>query len=131
MRLININSFFALSYLILLTPIEKDIKRSFCSSKFVVTCHFTANRCCETFPECCETYPVYCKTFPNGCETFPICCEKFPVCCETFQICNQTFSVHDNGQDKVKGWVRGISLLGLGSKVVKNIIKELKKVLLL
>ena len=66
---------------------------------FKVTCHFTANRCCETFP----------------------------VCCETFPICNQTFSVHDHGQDKVKGWVRGISLLGLGSKIVKNIIKELKK----
>ena len=74
-----------------------------------VTCHFTAN---------------------GYCETFPVCCEKFPVCCETFPIYNQTFSVHDNGQDKVKGWVRSISLLGLGSKVVKNIIKEWKKVLL-
>ena len=65
MRLININSFFALSYLVLLTPIGKDIKRSFCSSTFVVTCHFKANRCCETFPECCETYPVCGETFPK------------------------------------------------------------------
>ena len=69
------------------------------SSKFfsvkLVTCHFTANRCCETFPDCCET-------FPDRCETFPVCCESFP-------ICNQTFSVNDNGHDKLKGWVRGIS----------------------
>ena len=48
-------------------------------------------------------------------------------CCETFPICNQTFSVYDNGQGKIKGWVRGISSLGLGSKVVENIIKDLKK----
>ena len=84
MRLININSFFALSYLILLTPIGKDIKRSFCSSTFVVTCHFKANRCCETFPECCETFPVCCEKFPVCCDSFPVCCETFLVCCNTF-----------------------------------------------
>ena len=61
-----------------------------------VTCHFTANWCCETFPECCET-------FPDRCETFP-------VCCESFSICNQTFSVYDNGQDKAIGWVRDPNL---------------------
>ena len=70
-----------------------------------VTCHFTANRCCETFPDCCETFPVCCETFPDRCETFPVCCEFFSDCCEKFQ----TFSVYENGQDKVKGWVRVIS----------------------
>ena len=89
----------------------------------MVTCHFTASWCCETFPECCETLPVCCGTFPD-------CCEKLPVCCESFPIRNQTFSVHDNGQHKVKGWVRGISSLGVGSKVGENIIKGLKKSLL-
>ena len=38
-----------------------------------VACHFTANRCCETFPDCCEN-------FPDCCETFPVCCE---ICPET------------------------------------------------
>ena len=52
---------------------------SFCILQ-MMTCHFTANSCCETFPECCETFP----------------------------ICNQTFSVYGNSQDKVKGWVSGI-----------------------
>ena len=68
----------------------------------LVTCHFTANGCCETFPDCCET-------FPDCCESFPDCCERFPVCCESFPICNQTFSFNDNGHDKLKGWVRDIS----------------------
>ena len=100
------------------------ILKSYCT-KYMVTCHFTANWCCETFPECCETFPVCCETFPDRCENFPVCCaifpdccESFPECCETFPICNQTFSVYENCQDKVKGWVRGISLQGLGSKVV-------------
>ena len=48
-------------------------------------------------------------SFPVCCETFPDCCKTFPVCCESFPICNQTFSVNDNGHDKLKGWVRGIS----------------------
>ena len=38
---------------------------------------------------------------------------------KNFQFYNQTFSVDDNGQDKDKGWVRGISSLGLGSKLLK------------
>jgi len=89
----------------------------------LVTCHFTANGCCETFLVCCETFPVCCETFPDCCETFPDCCESFP-------ICNQTFSFNDNGHDKLKGWVRDISQLRPGSKIVENNIKNLKKVLL-
>ena len=80
----------------------------------MVTCHCTANRCCETFLECCET--------------FLVCRETFIDCCESFSICDQTFAVNDNGQDKLKGWVRGIFLLGSGSKVVENNPKDLKKV---
>ena len=68
----------------------------------LVTCHFTANWCCETFPDRCETFPVCCEIFPD-------CCESFPECCETFPNCYQTFPVNDNGQGKIKGWVRGIS----------------------
>ena len=58
----------------------------------MVTCHFTANRYCKTFPECCETFPVCCETFPNRCETFPVCCETFPTCCESFPDCCESFS---------------------------------------
>ena len=44
----------------------------------LVTCHFTANSCCETFSVCCETFPTCCETFPDCCETFTFCCENFP-----------------------------------------------------
>ena len=96
----------------------------------MVTCHFTANRCCETFPVCCETFSVCCETFPTCCETFPDCCETFLVCCEKFPNCYQTFSFNDNGHDKLKGCVTDISQLRPGSKIVENNIMDLKKVLL-
>ena len=57
----------------------------------MVTCHFTANGCCETFPVCCETFPDCCETFPVCCENFPVCCENFPDYCETFSDCCESF----------------------------------------
>ena len=43
---------------------------------------------------------------------------------------NQTFSFNDNGHDKLKGWLRDISSLRSGTKIVESNIKDLKKVLL-